>query len=111
MLPGMGGLDPKKMQAVMKQMGINQDEIDASKVTIEKTDGGKIIINNPSITKITMQGQESFQISGEISEEQGISEEDVKTIIEKTNCTKEAAKKALEDTNGDLAEAILQLSN
>jgi len=111
MFPGMGGLDPKKMKAVMRQMGINQDEIDASKVTIEKTDGSKITINNPSITKITMQGQESFQISGEISEEQGISEEDVKTVMEKTDCTKEAAEKALEDANGDLAEAILQLSN
>ena len=32
------------------------------------------------------------------------------TIIEKTDCTKERAKKALEEANGDLAEAILSLS-
>ena len=66
MLPG---LNPKKMQAVMKQMGISQDEIPASKVIIEKSEGGKIIINNPSVTKIKMQGQETFQIAGDISEE------------------------------------------
>ena len=35
------GLNPKKMQAVMKQMGISQDEIPSSKVIIEKEDGGK----------------------------------------------------------------------
>ena len=101
------------MQAVMKQMGIAQEDIPASRVIIEKTDDSKIIIENPSVTKIKMQGQETFQIAGEISEESNeveISEEDIKTIIEKTNCTEEQAKEALDDT-GDLAEAILKLSS
>ncbi len=103
-------LDPKKMQAVMKQMGINQEEIDASKVIIEKEDRTKIIIKNPSITKIKMQGQESFQISGEVSEEdEGFSDSDIEMVMEKTNCTKEEAEEALEET-GDLAEAIIKLS-
>ncbi len=103
------GLNPKKMQQVMKQMGMSQEEIDASKVIIEKTDDSKIIIENPSVTKIKMQGQETFQIVGEINEKVGISEDDIKTIIEKTKCTKEKAQEALEKT-GDLAEAILELS-
>jgi nascent polypeptide-associated complex subunit alpha len=102
-------IDAKKMQAVMKQMGINQTEIDSSRVIIEKEDGGKIVINNPSVVKIKMQGQESFQISGEISEEENFSEEDVKTIIEKTGCSEKKARETLEKT-GDLAEAILELS-
>jgi len=109
MLPG---LNPKKMQAVMKQMGIAQEDISALRVVIEKTDDSKIIIENPSVTKIKMQGQESFQITGDIHEELGevkISEEDIKTIMEKTNCTEEQAKVTLEKT-GDLAEAILELS-
>ncbi len=105
------GLDPKKMQAVMRQMGISQNEIDASKVIIEKNNGSRIIIENPSVTKISMQGQESFQVVGEAREESSneISAEDIATIIEKTGCTKLQAKKALEET-GDLAEAILKLS-
>jgi len=103
-------IDPKKMQAVMKQMGINQTEISASRVIIEKDDGEKIIISNPSITKIKMQGQESFQISGDISKsEEKFSDDDVKVVIEKTGCSEKEAKKALEKT-GDLAEAILELS-
>ena len=105
------GLNPKKMQAVMKQMGIGQEEISASKVIIEH-ENGKIIIDNPSVIKVSMQSQDTFQISGEISEETaeiGISEEDLKTIVEKTGCTEEQAKETLEQT-GDLAEAILELS-
>ena len=105
-------IDPKKMQAVMRQMGIAQTEIPASRVIIEKSEGGKIIIENPSVSRIKMQGNESFQISGDVSEESGeedFSENDIKTIIEKTGCSEKAAREALEET-GDLAEAILKLS-
>jgi nascent polypeptide-associated complex subunit alpha len=102
-------LDPKKMKAVMKQMGISQDEIDASRVIIEKTEGGKIIIENPSVTKISMQGQESFQIVGEINESEGVSKKDLETIMEKTGCSEKQAEEALKE-KGDLAEAILSLS-
>jgi len=106
------GMNPKKMQAVMKQMGISQQEIDAVQVIIEKSDGSKIVIENPSVTKVKMQGQETFQIAGDVLEESGevgVSEEDIQTIVEKTGCTKEQAQEALEKT-GDLAEAILEMS-
>jgi len=107
-----GGMSPKKMQAMMKQMGMAQEEIDASEVIIKKTDGSNIIITNPNIAKINFQGQASFQISGNESEETPeveISDQDIKTITEKTECTEEQAHKALEET-GDLTEAILKLS-
>jgi nascent polypeptide-associated complex subunit alpha len=101
------GLNPKKMQQVMKQMGMSQEEINASRVIIEK-ENGRLIIENPSVIKINMQGQDTFQISGEILEESS-DEEDIKTIIEKTNCTEERARETLNET-ADLAEAILKLS-
>ena len=120
------GLNPKKMQAMMKQMGINQEEISANRVIIEKPDGN-IIINNPSVVKINMQGQETFQIGGEISEEadsreeasekplgvldeEEIKKEDIKTIMEKVGCIEEEAELALKKANGDLTEAIISLS-
>lgn len=93
----------------MKQMGINQEEIEADRVVIEKSDG-RIVIISPSIQKITMQGQESFQITGEISEESsGFTEDDVALVAEKTGCSMEDARAALEETN-DIAEAIMKLS-
>ena len=106
-------INPKKMQEAMKQMGIAQEEINATKVIIEK-DNSNIIIENPSVTKIRIQGQESFQISGNVSEEPliqelQISEQDIKTVMEKTNCSEEQARKTLEKTK-DLAETILKLS-
>jgi len=113
MFPGMGGLDPKKMQGLMKQMGISQKEIDASRVIIEKTDGTKTIIENPSVTKMKVQGNEMYQITGDEREETEaptISESDIKQVMEKTGCTEHQAREVLESVNGDLAEAILELS-
>lgn len=104
-------LDPKRMQALMKQMGMSQENIDALRVVIEKEDG-KIIINNPSVARVKMQGQESFQITGDVEEvnsEEMISKEDIKTVIEKTGCSEEEARETLEETK-DLAETILKLS-
>lgn len=96
----------------MKQMGMSQEEIDAEKVIIEKTDGSKLIVENPNIQKIKMQGQESLQITGDIHEESAevsVSEDDIKTVMEKTDCSEDEAREALEET-GDLAEAIMNLS-
>jgi nascent polypeptide-associated complex subunit alpha len=111
MLPG---LNPKKMQAMMKQMGIAQEEIDATRVIIE-TEEKNIILNNPSVIKVKMQGQTNYQISGEeheVSNEvvEDSTEEDIKTIVEQAKCSEEEAREALQKADGDLTEAILSLS-
>ena len=114
-------MNPKKMQAVMKQMGIAQEEIDADRVIIEKDGQKKVVIENPSVIKIKMQGQENFQISGDVREvgvedgEEAESEvdnidEDVKTIMEKVGCIEDEARQALEKAGGDLTQAIIDLS-
>jgi nascent polypeptide-associated complex subunit alpha len=107
-----GGIDPKKMQAMMKQMGMKQEEIDALRVIIECSDK-KIIIEPANVQKIVMQGQESWQITGEAREEsvvESIKEEDVTLVVEKTGKSESVARKALEESNGDIAEAIVKLS-
>ncbi len=107
-----GGINPKQMQGMMKKMGISQTEIPSKRVIIEKTNGEQVIIENPQILKIKMQGQISYQISGEEytqTEKLKDSTEDIKMIIEKTGATEEEAKAALEKT-GDLTEAIMELS-
>lgn len=101
-------MDPKKMQAMMRQMGIKSEEIGASRVIIE-TPSGSMVIENPQVTQITVQGQKSFQISGDVRMEKS-SAEDVKMVMEQAGCTEEQAKAALERSSGDIAEAILILT-
>lgn len=108
-----GGINPKQMQALMKQMGMKQEEIETLRVVIEKNDGNKIVIEPANVQKITMQGQESFQVTGEVREEGReveFSQEDVELVMEKTGKSEKDARKALEDTK-DVAEAIIRLSD
>ena len=107
-----GGINPKQMQALMKQMGMKQEEVSVQKVIIECADKN-IIIEPANVQKITMQGQESFQITGEMreeSKEEGVRDEDVKLVIEKTGKSEKEAKNALEEAKGDIAEAIVKLN-
>jgi len=102
------GMDPRKMQQLMKQMGIDSEELSAKRVVIE-TEDGKLIIEEPQVTKITMQGNTSFQIAGKIRKEESISDDDVKMVAEQAGVSEEKAKEALKDCNGDIAEAIMKL--
>ncbi|MEW6721679.1 MAG: nascent polypeptide-associated complex protein [Candidatus Micrarchaeota archaeon] len=105
----MPGMDPKKMQALMKQMGIKSEEIAASRVVIETAEGA-IIVDEPQVVKITMQGQSSFQVSGSVRKEEKSSAEDVKMVMEQAGCTEAEAAEALEKSGGDIAQAILSLT-
>ena len=107
MLPGM---DPRQMQNMMRQMGINTKDVDATEVIIKAKDR-VYVVSNPKVQLIDMKGDKSFQVSGNITEKASLfSEEDIKLLIEKTGCTSEIAKQTLEKNSGDLAQSIIDLS-
>jgi len=108
MIPGMGGMNPKQMQKIMQQMGIKSEEVKAKRVVIEGEEGN-IVISEPQVIAIEMQGQKSFQVTGKIEEKKGPSEEDVRLVAGQTGASAEKARKALEESGGDIAEAILKL--
>ncbi|PIT84986.1 nascent polypeptide-associated complex protein [Candidatus Micrarchaeota archaeon CG10_big_fil_rev_8_21_14_0_10_45_29] len=110
MIPGMGGMDPKQMAKMMKQMGIDTSTINAKKVIIELEEK-TLEIANPQVVKVSMQGQDTFQVSGTITEVAKISAEDVKMVAEQAGVPEDEAKKALEGAGGDIAQAILNLQN
>jgi nascent polypeptide-associated complex subunit alpha len=106
MFPGMG--NPKQMAGMLKQFGIKTEELEAEKVTIESKNK-KIFIKNPKITVMHVQGQKVFTIMGESEEENSISEEDIKLVMEQSGATKKQAEETLKKHNGDIAEAITEL--
>jgi nascent polypeptide-associated complex subunit alpha len=114
-----GGMNPKQMKQMMSRMGIKSDEIPADRVIIE-SGGKKTVIEGPEVMKMTVQGQVIFNVTGgkvstqeeAIEDNSGpveISEEDVDLVSEQTGVSREDARKAIEDSNGDLAEAIIKL--
>jgi nascent polypeptide-associated complex subunit alpha len=103
-------LNPRKIERMMKQMGMQAVEIDAEEVVI-KTQDKDIVISQPQVTKINMMGQETFQIIGQVEEKpkKSFTENDVQLVMKQTGASEEEARKALEETNGDLAQSILKL--
>ncbi len=60
-------VNPREAKRMMQRMGINQKEIDAELVLI-KTAQKEIVISNPSVIMVNMMGQDTYQISGDVSE-------------------------------------------
>lgn len=108
------GVDPRQMKAMMRQMGMSQVDIDAIKVTIETPDK-LLVFEKPSVQKITMQGQATFQIAGSYTEVEvvadvKISDDDIEMVAEQAGVSKKEAREALERAGGDIAKAIVDLT-
>ncbi len=115
MIPGMGGrgMNPAKMKQMMKQMGINIEDVDDVEQVIIKTSEKDIIFNNAKVSIMTAQGVDTYQIVGtpeEVPREIEIPDDDIRLVVEQTGVSEEKAREALKNANGDLAEAIMSLS-
>jgi nascent polypeptide-associated complex subunit alpha len=109
------GRDAKRM---MQKMGMKIDEIDGVTEVLIRTATREIIIKEPVVTSVVVQGQRMYQVTGGSalertpSAEAGqpeVPEEDVNLVATQTGKTVDEAKAALKESGGDLAEAILRL--
>ncbi len=125
---GGGGLDSRKMQQMMKQMGIDIDELDAEEVII-KTADKELVFDNPDVQRMDAQGQETYNVVGspetreagelpagsdsEESDDGGddeIPQEDIETVADSAGVSEDEAREALEETDGMPLDAIEHLS-
>ncbi|MEM5777289.1 MAG: nascent polypeptide-associated complex protein [Candidatus Aenigmatarchaeota archaeon] len=105
MIPG--GMDPKKVEQMLKQLGMQMEDIKATQVII-KAENGDIIIDDPQVVKTTMRDQVIYQVSGKVRQE--ISQEDIKIVMDQTGIKdEEKIKKAIMEAKGDIVEAIMKL--
>lgn len=109
-----GKVNPKKMKQMMKQMGMEMEEIEGvEKVVIYTPAGNYVFDDAPQVVATTMQGVTTYQLSGDARFEAAapeIPDDDVALVASQTGVAEEAARKALVETRGDIAEAILKLS-
>ncbi len=131
---GGGGMDPRKMEQMMKQMGIDMDELDAESVVIV-TEDEELVFDAPQVTKMDAQGQETYQIVGSPETHQvaggddaelaagdadtaeadaadadtGIPDDDVELVAERAGVPPSTARETLASVDGDLAAAISEL--
>ena len=138
MFGGGGGFDPRKLQQMMSQMGIEVTEIDAEEVVIRTADE-ELVFTDAQVQRMDAQGQGTYQIVGEpesrplgAGDEGGtggeaedavrsesadeadagsaaIPDADIEIVAQRTGSSKEEARAALEAEDGDLAAAVSRL--
>jgi nascent polypeptide-associated complex subunit alpha len=132
---GGGGMNPRKMKQMMKQMGIDVEDIDAEEVVIRTSDG-ELVFSDAEVTKMDARGQETYQIVGSPEERDAtggdatggdasgdgdaaeddaaaddgeIPDDDVELVAMRADVPQDAARDALEANDGDLAAAVSAL--
>ena len=116
MMPGMGRMNPRMMKKLQKQLQSATEELDATEVII-RTKDKELYFSNPSVSAMNMMGHQSYQIVGEPEERAlGSSEEttnipqgDIDLVAAQAGVSPKKAKEALEECNGEPAEAIIKL--
>ncbi len=108
-----GKINPKKMKQMMKQMGMEMAEIEGVEKVVIYTPAGNYIFDDAQVVATTMQGVTTYQLSGEARFEEAlpdIPDDDVALVASQAGVAEGAARKALIETRGDIAEAILKLA-
>lgn len=103
------------MRRMMDKMGLDVNQIPNVQEVIIKTDKKEMIIYKPEVTEMQSKTNTIFTVSADSYEEKELdapifSEEDILLVSQQAGVDKEKAKHALEDTDGDIAQAIVNLS-
>ena len=117
----------RRARRMMKQMGMNMNELSDIKRVILQGDDKEIVIEGPSVTSINVQGTKMYQVAGGRETERKIQasgaveaaqveekplvlpEEDILLVAQQAKVSMDKARAALENSDGDLAQAIIKL--
>nr|WP_019177567.1 nascent polypeptide-associated complex protein [Methanomassiliicoccus luminyensis] len=121
-MPGMRGVNPRQMKQAMKRLGITTEELSGVEEVIIRTRDKEYVVKDAAVTMMDMQGQRTFQVVGEAvvqdrkasassakPAEASVPDEDIQLVMDQTGATREAAIKALKETGGQPAEAIIKI--
>ena len=106
----------RDMRRMMDKMGLDMSEIPNVQEVIIKTDKKEIIIAKPSVTEMKAKDNSIFQVVADSYEEKELenpifSDQDIELVSQQAGVDKEQAINALNESEGDLARAILLLTS
>ena len=109
-----GRISPRAARRRMKRMGVAMNKIPDVQEVVFRTSTKEIVVENPEVAVLDLHGQRIFQVVGERVTEKtftrvAIPEEDIRLVADQTGKSIEETRRVLEETEGDLAKAILLL--
>jgi nascent polypeptide-associated complex subunit alpha len=108
-------MDNRNARRMMDRLGINMKEIPNVQEVVIRTTDKELHITNASVSEVNAQGNRMFQIAGDVEEveveKRTFKEEDILLVQQQTGASRERATAALEESDGEVARAILRLSS
>jgi nascent polypeptide-associated complex subunit alpha len=108
-------MDNRNARRMMDRLGINMKEIPGVEEVVIKTPDRELHVTNASVSEINAQGNRMFQVTGDVEEvvveKKKFSEEDILLVQQQTGASRERVTAALEESDGEVARAILKLSS
>ena len=111
-------MSPRESKRLMKRMGLSMDAMPDVRQVVFRTSMKEIVVEEPEVAIMNLKGQKVFQVTGGKIVEKALAteekelvipEEDVRLVADQTGKSVDEAKRALEESGGDLAKAILLL--
>lgn len=109
-------MDNRQTRRILDRMGINFEPINDVQEVIIRTKEKDIVVKKASVSEVKAKGTRMFQVVGEdieeiVREKPKFTEEDVLLVAQQTGVSPERARVALEESGGELAQAILKLTS
>ncbi len=112
-------LSPREVRRMMQRLGMEMQELSDVRKVVFYMSGKQLVVEDPQVMAMKIGGQTVYQVMGEaveVKEEEkpsipAFTEEDVQLVAAQAGVSLEEARKALEQTQGDLAQAILLLTS
>lgn len=108
-------MDNRQARRMMERMGINMKEIPDVEEVVIRASSKELHIKNASVSEVNAQGNRVFQVTGDVEEveleREKFNEEDILLVQQQANVTREKALAALEESEGEVARAILKLTS
>ncbi len=108
-------MDNRQARRAMERMGINMKEVPDVEEVIIRTSDREMRITNASVSEVNAQGSRVFQVVGDVEEteveKKPFNEEDVLLVQQQASVSRERAVAALQETDGEVARAILKLTS
>ena len=108
-------VNDRNARRMMERMGMSQKEVPDVEEVIIRTHTKDLVISGASVSEVNFQGQRIFQVAGEVEEvakeTKKFSDEDIILVQQQANTTREKAVAALEQSDGEVAKAILLLTS
>jgi nascent polypeptide-associated complex subunit alpha len=108
-------INDRNARRMMEKMGIDQKEVANVEEVIIRTSTKDLVIRGANVSEVNFQANRIFQVASEVEEvvkeAKKFSDEDILLVQQQANVPREKAMAALEQSDGEVAKAILLLTS